>query len=104
VSDPGVPGEVIHDEVLPARAYWHRPIAKGSVLHIVDLEGSQAVDTDGILHNGHQRLGQVVVEHTALGEIHAARELDGIGGVVPDGRVGRVVDDRTLVAPPSPAP
>ena len=44
-SEPGVPGEVIHDEVLPARAYWHRPIAKGSVLRIVDLEGCQAVDT-----------------------------------------------------------
>ncbi len=43
-SEPGVPGEVIHDEVLPARAYWHRPIAKGSVLRIVDLEGCQAVD------------------------------------------------------------
>jgi urea carboxylase-associated protein 1 len=44
-NEPGVPGEVIHDEVLPARAYWHRPIAKGSVLRIVDLEGCQAVDT-----------------------------------------------------------
>jgi urea carboxylase-associated protein 1 len=44
-SEPGVAGEVIHDEVLPARAYWHRRIAKGQVLRIVDLEGCQAVDT-----------------------------------------------------------
>jgi urea carboxylase-associated protein 1 len=42
---PAVPGEVIHDEVLPARAFWHRPIAKGTMLRIVDLEGCQAVDT-----------------------------------------------------------
>jgi urea carboxylase-associated protein 1 len=36
---------VIHDEVLPARGYWHRRLGKGSVLRIVDLEGCQAVDT-----------------------------------------------------------
>ena len=44
-SEPGIAGDIIHDEVLPARAYWHRRIAKGSVLRIVDLEGCQAVDT-----------------------------------------------------------
>lgn len=44
-SESTVPGDLIHDEVLPARAYWHRAIAKGSVLRIVDLEGCQAVDT-----------------------------------------------------------
>jgi urea carboxylase-associated protein 1 len=44
-SNPAVPGEVIHDEVLPARAYWHRRLGKGTVLRIVDLEGCQAVDT-----------------------------------------------------------
>jgi hypothetical protein len=44
-SQPAVPGEVIHDEVLQAGAYWHRPIAEGTVLRIVDLEGCQAVDT-----------------------------------------------------------
>jgi uncharacterized protein len=38
-------GEVVYDEVLPARAYWHRLVAKGSMLRIVDLEGCQAVDT-----------------------------------------------------------
>jgi urea carboxylase-associated protein 1 len=40
-----IPGRVIHDEVLPARAYWHRALDQGSVLRIVDLEGCQAVDT-----------------------------------------------------------
>ncbi len=40
-----IPGRIIHDETLPARAYWHRRLGKGSVLRIVDLEGCQAVDT-----------------------------------------------------------
>jgi len=40
-----IPGTVVHDETLPARAYWHKTLKKGSVLRIVDLEGCQAVDT-----------------------------------------------------------
>ena len=40
-----IPGRVVHDETLPARAYWHRQLQKGSVLRIVDLEGCQSVDT-----------------------------------------------------------
>jgi uncharacterized protein YcgI (DUF1989 family) len=40
-----VSGQIIHDEVLPARAYWHKRLSKGSVLRIIDLEGCQAVDT-----------------------------------------------------------
>jgi len=40
-----IPGTTISDEVLAARAYWHKRLAKGSVLRIVDLEGCQAVDT-----------------------------------------------------------
>jgi urea carboxylase-associated protein 1 len=40
-----IPGKIIHEEVLPARAYWHRHLGMGSVLRIVDLEGCQAVDT-----------------------------------------------------------
>jgi uncharacterized protein len=44
-TESSLPDEVIHDEVLPARAYWHKRLAKGTVLRIVDLEGSQAVDT-----------------------------------------------------------
>jgi uncharacterized protein len=40
-----LPGEIISDEVLPARAYWHKRLAKGTVLRIVDIEGCQAVDT-----------------------------------------------------------
>jgi urea carboxylase-associated protein 1 len=38
-------GEILSDEVLPAGAYWHKRLAKGVVLRIVDLEGCQAVDT-----------------------------------------------------------
>ena len=42
---PAVPGQIINDEILPARAYWHKRLSKGTVLRIVDLEGCQAVDT-----------------------------------------------------------
>jgi uncharacterized protein len=41
-----VPGEIIEDEILPARAYWHKRLNKGTVLRIVDLEGCQADATD----------------------------------------------------------
>ena len=40
-----ITGTVLSDEVLPARAYWHKRLSKGAVLRIVDLEGCQAVDT-----------------------------------------------------------
>jgi uncharacterized protein len=40
-----VPGQIIYEETLPARAYWHERLNKGSTLRIVDLEGRQAVDT-----------------------------------------------------------
>jgi uncharacterized protein len=40
-----VPGKVLSDETIPPGAYWHKRIAKGTVLRIVDLEGCQAVDT-----------------------------------------------------------
>jgi urea carboxylase-associated protein 1 len=44
-QSPSAPGRVVSDEVLPARAYWHRRLSQGSTLRIVDLEGQQAVDT-----------------------------------------------------------
>ena len=40
-----LPGEIINDEILPAGAYWHKRLDKGTVLRIVDLKGCQAVDT-----------------------------------------------------------
>ncbi len=45
-SDPaqGLPGTIVHDEVVPARAPWLHHINKGQTLRIVDLEGNQAVD------------------------------------------------------------
>jgi len=47
MNDPhlaGLPGAIVHDEVVPARAPWLYPVAKGQTLRIVDLEGNQAVD------------------------------------------------------------
>ncbi|MDP3490831.1 MAG: urea carboxylase-associated family protein [Phenylobacterium sp.] len=40
----GLPGPVLHDEIVPALAPWDHVVRKGEVLRIVDLEGNQAVD------------------------------------------------------------
>jgi urea carboxylase-associated protein 1 len=40
----GLPGKVLHDEVVPARAPWLHRVNKGETLRIIDLEGNQAVD------------------------------------------------------------
>lgn len=37
-------GDVVHDEVVPARAPWLHALRKGQTLRIVDLHGNQAVD------------------------------------------------------------
>ncbi|MGV0645468.1 urea amidolyase associated protein UAAP2 [Mycolicibacterium sp. XJ2546] len=42
--EPLVAGEVILDQVVPARSPWSAVIAAGDVLTIVDLAGNQAVD------------------------------------------------------------
>ncbi|MCJ2188461.1 urea amidolyase associated protein UAAP2 [Novosphingobium beihaiensis] len=39
-----LPGAVVHDETVPARAPWLHHVAAGQTLRIVDLEGNQAVD------------------------------------------------------------
>lgn len=47
MSDPaiaGLPGTILHDEIVPARAPWLHRINKGEILRIIDLEGNQAVD------------------------------------------------------------
>ena len=41
---PPLPGTVVHDEVVPARAPWIRLVKRGQTLRIIDLEGNQAVD------------------------------------------------------------
>jgi urea carboxylase-associated protein 1 len=41
---PPLPGSIVHDEVVPARAPWDHPLKAGQTLRIVDLEGNQAVD------------------------------------------------------------
>jgi uncharacterized protein len=40
----GLSGQVVLDEVVPARAPWDALVRKGQTLRIVDLEGNQAVD------------------------------------------------------------
>ena len=39
-----IPGMVISNEVIAARAGWSRTLSRGQVLRLVDLEGKQAVD------------------------------------------------------------
>jgi urea carboxylase-associated protein 1 len=41
---PPLPGTVVHDEVVPARAPWIHLVKRGQTLRIIDLEGNQAVD------------------------------------------------------------
>jgi urea carboxylase-associated protein 1 len=46
-ADPhivGLPGPILHDVVVPARAPWLYHVGAGQTLRIVDLEGNQAVD------------------------------------------------------------
>lgn len=40
----GLPGPVLHDEIVPALAPWDHVVRRGEVLRIIDLEGNQAVD------------------------------------------------------------
>jgi urea carboxylase-associated protein 1 len=40
----GLCDEILHDEVVPARAPWLHHVKAGQTLRIVDLEGNQAVD------------------------------------------------------------
>jgi urea carboxylase-associated protein 1 len=52
----GLPGRIVHDEIVPARAPWDHPLRKGQTLRIVDLEGNQAVDFLAYnLHDGAER-------------------------------------------------
>jgi urea carboxylase-associated protein 1 len=46
-----IPGTVLHDVVVEARAPWAHVVQAGQTLRIVDLEGNQAVDC--ILYNPH---------------------------------------------------
>jgi len=39
-----LPGVIVHDETVPARAPWMHRVNAGETLRIVDLEGNQAVD------------------------------------------------------------
>src|SRR5471032_3169975 len=41
---PPLPGPLVYDEVVAARAPWIHLVRQGQTLRIVDLEGNQAVD------------------------------------------------------------
>lgn len=46
-----IPGEVLYDEIVPARSPWSHVVKAGETLRILDLGGNQAVDC--ILYNPH---------------------------------------------------
>ena len=46
-----IPGKILHDEVVAARAPWSHVVEAGNTLRIIDLMGNQAVDC--ILYNAH---------------------------------------------------
>jgi urea carboxylase-associated protein 1 len=46
-NDPhvaGLTGQIVHDEIVAARAPWMHRVKAGKTLRIIDLEGNQAVD------------------------------------------------------------
>jgi urea carboxylase-associated protein 1 len=46
-NDPhiaGLSGQIVHDEIVAARAPWMHRVKAGETLRIIDLEGNQAVD------------------------------------------------------------
>jgi urea carboxylase-associated protein 1 len=47
----GLPGSVVYDEIVAARAPWMLDLKRGQTLRIVDLEGNQAVDF--LIYNAH---------------------------------------------------
>jgi urea carboxylase-associated protein 1 len=40
----GLTGQIVHDEIVAARAPWMHRVKAGETLRIIDLEGNQAVD------------------------------------------------------------
>ena len=50
-TPPSLPGAIVHDEIVPARAPWIHLVRQGQTLRIVDLEGNQAVDF--LAYNAH---------------------------------------------------
>ena len=43
-TPPELPGLIVLDDIVPARAAWTAVVRKGQTLRIIDLEGNQAVD------------------------------------------------------------
>ena len=44
MSEPGVPEQIVLDEIVPAGRPWGHVVRHGQILRLIDLEGRQAVD------------------------------------------------------------
>ncbi|ADG98758.1 urea carboxylase-associated protein 1 [Segniliparus rotundus DSM 44985] len=64
-----VPGDVVLDQTVPARAPWSSVVKKGHVLTIVDLRGNQSVDT--LVYHAHD----TSVRYSAPVTIASQRQL-----------------------------
>jgi urea carboxylase-associated protein 1 len=40
----GLPGAILYDQIVPARAPWTHPVLAGQILRMIDLGGNQAID------------------------------------------------------------
>ena len=60
------PGDVVHDEVVRARAPWSLVVEAGHVLRIVDLGGNQAVDC--LLYNAHDHVERYSAPDTIVAQ------------------------------------
>ena len=59
---PPLPGTILHDEVVAARAPWLAHMKAGQTLRIVDLEGNQAVDF--LIYNTHDDVERYSAQDT----------------------------------------
>ncbi len=62
ISPTTVPGAVVYDTIIPARAPWSGVVRAGQTLRIIDLEGNQAVDC--ILYNASHPDDRYSAAHT----------------------------------------
>jgi urea carboxylase-associated protein 1 len=66
MSAPALPGTIVSDEVVAARAPWSRVVARGETLRIIDLEGNQAVDC--LLYNPHDTAERYSASETIVAQ------------------------------------
>lgn len=57
---------ILHDEVVPARAPWSHAVLRGQTLRVVDVEGNQAVDF--LVYNLHDEAERYDAQNTVVAQ------------------------------------